>query len=141
MSWNSRRVATTAVTGNLDTNVAGTQEAAGSVNMNQVEPGSLCALVAIEAETNGIVTFVDWQVSDDATTWRDVCNQSQNAAAVAFATGTAGDDAVTTKVVPAPPCIYTFNYARVAIRNTTQTGAATDTYSVIYRYMKPMFLG
>lgn len=61
----------------------------------------------------------------------------QNPAGVALATGTAGDDAVVTRVLPAPECVHSFNYARAAVVNGAATGAATDTFSIKYHYMKP----
>lgn len=139
MSWAARCIATVAVTGDLDTNASGTQEGVSSVVMNQVEPGSLSAKAALDCETSTLTVYVDWQVSLDNSTWVDVANGSQNAAAVVVATGTAGADATVTKVYPAPSAVYAFPFARIAIRNGVTTGAAVDTYSVTYHYMKPEF--
>ena len=139
MGFNARRVTTSASTGNLDTNVAGTQEAAAVLTMNQVEPGSLAAEVLVDCETSTLTMFLDWQVSNDNSTWMTVANGTQNAAAVALATGTAGADASVTKIVPAPSCVYSYPYCRAAIRNEVATGNTVDTYSVKYQYMKPAF--
>ena len=139
MSWASRRIATPAVAGDLDTNASGTQEGVSFVNMNQVEPGSLSAKAVLDCETSTLTVYVDWQVSLDNTTFVDCAHGSQNAAGVIVATGTAGADASVTKVYPAPSAVYAFPYARIAIRNGVTTGAAVDTYSVTYHYMKPEF--
>ena len=139
MGFTSRRIATPAVAGDLDTNANGTQEGVSFVNMNQVEPGSLSAKAAIDCETSTLTVYVDWQVSLDNSTWVDCANGSQNAAGVVVATGTGGADATVTKVYPAPSAAYAFPYARIAIRNGVTTGAAVDTYSVTYHYMKPEF--
>lgn len=141
MGWNARRVTTAATTGDFDTDAAGTVNAGATLTMNQVEPGSLCAEVTVDAETSTLTLSAVWQVSVDNSTWLTVANGPQNAAAVALATGTAGADADVTKVLQAPDCVYSFTYARCAVTNGAQTGAAADTYSVKYHYMKPRFIG
>ena len=60
MGFNSRRIATPAVAGDLDTNANGTQEGVSFVSMNQVEPGSLSAKAAIDCETSMLTVYVDW---------------------------------------------------------------------------------
>lgn len=124
-----------AVTGNLDTLVAGTQTRAGQVVMRQVQEGTLSALVVVDAETNTITLQADWLVSNDGSTWYTCSTASNNPATVVLATGTAGADAAVTRVIPAPAAVYSgWAYAAVAITNLVQTGAATDTYSVRYSY-------
>ena len=140
MAFNARRVTTSATTGNLNTIVAGTRTAGATLTMSQVEPGSLACEVTVLAETNTLTIALDWQVSVDGSTWMVVANGSQNAAAVVLATGTAGADAAVTEVVPAPDCVYSFLYCRAAGRNAVTTGAAADTYSIKYHYMKPKFV-
>lgn len=139
MGFNARRVTTSATAGNLNTVVAGTQTAGATLTMNQVEPGSLCAEVLVDAETSTLTIALDWLVSQDNSTWVTVAHGTQNAAGVVLATGTAGADASVTRIIPAPSCAYSFAYCKAAVRNEAQTGAAVDTYSIKYHYMKPAF--
>lgn len=136
MGFPIRKFASTATTGTLDTLVAGTQTSGGTVNMSQVQWGSLCARIIVDVETNTLTLYGDWQVSDDASTWSDVAPMN-NAANVVIGTGTGGADASITKVLEAPQCVYSFRYARLALRNGVVTGNAADTYSVVYHYLKP----
>ncbi len=113
----------------------------GTVTGNHVTIGgskqraeSLSALVTVDAETDTITLAAKWQASNDTTTWVDVANGSQNAAAVVLATGTDGADASVTKVIPAPSCIEGFKYARLAIEVGVVTGTASDTFSIGYQY-------
>jgi hypothetical protein len=137
MSFNARRVTSSATAGNLNTIVAGTATAAATLTTNQIEPGSLSATFAVDAETDTITLEAGWQVSRDNSTWLTVANGTQNAATVVLATGTAGADAAVTKVIPAPDCVYSFTYVRAVVINRVVTGNAADTYSITYDYMKP----
>lgn len=136
MGFPIRKVSTTATTGTLDTLVAGTRTAGATVPMGTVKPGSLCAEILVDIETNTLTLYADWQVSDDASTWLVVA-PANNAANVVIGTGTAGADAAIQKVIEAPPSVYSFRYARLAVRNEITTGAAADTYSILYHYLKP----
>lgn len=136
MGFPIRKVSTVATTGNLNGISAGTQTPGATLNLTQVEKNSLATEVTVDVETSTMTLFVDWQVSDDATTWLDVT--VPNAAAnVTLATGTAGADASVTKVIEAPSCVYTFRYARAAVRNGVAAGNTVDTYSIKYHYLKP----
>lgn len=141
MSWNARRVTTAASTGDFDSDAAGTVNAGATLTMNQIEGGSLCAEVTVDAETSTLTLSALWQVSVDGSTWMTVANGPQNAASVALATGTAGADAAVTRVIPAPDAVYSFKHARCAVTNGVQTGTTSDTYSIKYHYLKPKFLG
>lgn len=126
-----------AATGNADTLVAGSVIAGNGVDLgdnSRQKVRSLSALVTVDCETNTLTMAGKWQVSNDGSTWVDVANGSQNAAAVVFATGTAGADASVSKVFPAPDSVYGWRKARFAIVTGVQTGAATDTYSIGYCY-------
>jgi hypothetical protein len=136
MGFPIRKLSTVATTGNLDTLVATTRTPGATVAMGVLKPGSLCAEVTVDAETSTLTIYADWQVSDDATTWLLLAPEN-NAANVVLATGTGGADAAVTKVIPAPAAAYSFRYARCAVRNEVATGAATDTYSIKYHYLKP----
>lgn len=123
--------------GNLDTNVAGTFEAANSLSMNRVVPGSLSAHCVVDIETTSLTMTLNWQVSLDNSTWLDIAHTPNNAAGVVLGTGTAGADPTITKVLPAPDSVYSYPYCRCGITNAGATGAAADTYAIGYSYRKP----
>lgn len=126
-----------ASSGTLDTLVAGTTTGGTAVAIGdntRQKVRALSALVTVDAETNTITIAAKWQVSNDNSTWVDVANGSQNAAAVVLATGTGGADASVTRVIPAPDSVYGWRYARVAVVNGVVTGNAVDTYSMSYSY-------
>lgn len=138
MSFNSKRLDTSAapVAGVLTGFGAGTQTGAGSIALHRILPGTLSADVEVDAETNTITLHADWQVSRDGSTWLTCASSTQNAAAVALATGTGGADASVRRIIPAPMCVYAFPFARVAIRNETAAGLIADTYSVSYSALR-----
>lgn len=95
---------------------------------------NLSALLDCDIETNTITYTAKWQVSNDASTWYDLANNTANAAATVIGTGTAGADAQVQKVIPAPDCIYGYRFCRMAIVIGVATGASADTYSIGYSY-------
>lgn len=112
--------------------VAGTGVELGDNSRQKVR--ALSALVTVDAETSTFTWAAKWQVSNDGSTWVDVANGSQNAAAVVLATGTAGADAAVTKAIPAPDAIYGWRKARLTLVTGGTTGASADTYSIAYSY-------
>jgi len=126
-------------TGNLDTNVAGTFEAAATQPMHIVVPDSLSAHCVVDIETTSLTMTLNWQVSVDNSTWIDVAHASQNPAGVILGTGTGGADPSVTKVLPAPPSVYAYPYCRCGITNAGATGAAVDTYTIGYSYVRRSF--
>ncbi len=138
MSFNSRLVNNAQATGtlNIDTAVAGTITGGPTFLVQKCEPGSLSATVMVEAETSTITMAAVWEVSNDATTWR-LCMPTNSAAYVVQGTGTAGDDAAVTRVIPANDAVYGWRYARCSIQNGVATGTANDKYSIAYNYSKP----
>jgi len=115
--------------------------AASAVTGNSVFLGNdtakvtgLCALCVVLAETNTFTIAPKWQVSNDASTWVDLTNGPQNAAATVLATGTAGADAAVTKAIPLPDAAYGFKFARMALVAGGTTGASADTYTIGYCY-------
>lgn len=94
----------------------------------------LSALVVCLAETNTFTIAPKWQVSNDATTWVDLTNGPQNAAATVLATGTAGADAAVTKAIPLPDAAYGFKFVRLQLVAGGTTGASADTYTIGYCY-------
>lgn len=126
-----------AVSGNADTLAIGSVIVGAALDMNASERqkvAALSALVTVDAETNLLTFAGKWQVSNDGTTWVDVANGSQNAAAVVLATGTGGADAAVTKAIPAPDAVYGWRKARFALVTAGAQGAATDTYAIGYAY-------
>lgn len=123
-------------TGNLDTLVAGTITGGNALAMQNVEIGSLSATVTVDAETNTITIAALWEVSQDNSTWLRCSGAPNNPAEVVLATGTAGADAAVTRVVPAPPAVYGYRFARCSVLNGVATGGASDTYSIGYNYQR-----
>lgn len=124
-----------AATGNADTLVAGSVIAGNALltgDNSRQKVRNLSALVTVDCETDTLTMAFKWQVSNNGSTWVDVANGSQNAAAVVFATGSAGSDAAVTKMFPAPDSVYGWKYVRAAIVTGVTTGAAVDTYSIGY---------
>lgn len=96
----------------------------------------LSALVTVDAETNTLTLGAQWQGSNDASTWYTLAHAPHNPAAVALATGTAGADAAVTRVIPAPPSVYSYKYARCSLVVGAVTGTTNDTYSIAYSYRR-----
>jgi hypothetical protein len=124
------------VSGNANGITAGNQVDGNEVFIGggRQKAASLSATVTCEAETNTLTFTAKWQGSNDKTTWRDVANGPQNPAGVVLATGTGGDDAEVIKVIPAPPAIEGFKFARCSLVVGVATGAVTDTYTIAYNY-------
>lgn len=113
--------------------VAGTTTAGTAVPTANVEAGSMSCLVTVLAETNTITLTPKFQTSDDNSTWYDLAGDAQNPANVILATGTAGADTATTRVLPVPPQATGWKYVRAAIVNGVATGAVGDTYAFSFR--------
>lgn len=138
MASNSKIVYNAQATGslNIDSAVAGTNTGGPTFLTAQCVPGTLSALVTVDAETNTITMGVVWQVSNDNSTWV-VATPVNNAAMVVLATGTGGADTAVTRVIPANDACYGWRYCRAAIQNGVTTGTTNDTYSIGYNYVKP----
>ena len=95
---------------------------------------NLSALVTCLAETNTFTWSFKFQVSNDNSTWVDVANGTQNAAAVVIGTGTAGADTAVTKAFSAPEAVAGWRYCRAALVTGVATGASADTYTISYCY-------
>ncbi len=123
------------VTGTADTLVAGSVITGNTLLVNdgnRQKVFNLSALVNLDVETSTLTMSSKWQVSPDGSTWTDIANGTQNAAAVVLGTGTAGADASILKVLPAPDAVYGFKFARCSLVTGVTTGAAVDTYSLGY---------
>lgn len=138
MSAHLVRVKQPAVSGNLNTLVAGTTTGGTAIETRLCKPGSLSALFTVDAETNTITISCLWQVSDDNSTWYDLLPQN-GAAIVAQATGTAGADASVSAALSCPDSAEGWVYARPAVRNGVATGTTSDTYSIQAHYTKRPF--
>lgn len=133
----SLRTSVHSSTGTLNGVVAGSTTGMSTVFLGQSykKVAHLSALVVVDVETNTMTLSAKWQVSNDASTWYDVANGSQNAAAVVLGTGTGGDDASITKVIPvSSDSIYGWKFARLALVNGVADGNTADTYTVSYSY-------
>lgn len=123
------------VTGNANGLAAGTAVPGNALDINDGQRQKvfgLSALVTVLAETNTLTWSGKWQGSDNGSTWVDIANGSQNAAAVVLATGTAGADVAVTKSIPAPEGVTGWRKARFVLVTGATTGATADTYSVSY---------
>lgn len=129
------QVKVAAVTGNLNTIVAGTSTAGTVVRTELMEPGCLACEFTLLAETNTITLEARWEVSDDNSTWVDMPVQN-NAAVTVIGTGTAGADSAVTKAIVAPHACVAYRYVRPVVVNRVVTGATGDTYSMTVRYIK-----
>lgn len=136
MPFPMHKVTTVATTGVLTGVVAGTVTPGATIPINTIQPGSLVGHAVLDAETDTITLYLDWQVSDDASTWYTV-QPANGAANVIQATGTSGADAAVTCVLEAPQSVYSFKYARLGVRNQVANGLIADTYSIKYHYLKP----
>lgn len=121
------------VSGDFDSDAAGTDKAGATLLMLLVKAGSLSSLVTVDAETNTLTMTARWQVSNDASTWVDVVVPN-NPANVALATGTGGADAAVSRAIAAPEAVYGWRYARLVVQNGVATGATADTYAIGYCY-------
>ncbi len=119
--------------GNIDTIVTGTTTGGSALATNGIELGTLSCLFTVEAETTSLTFTAKFQVSDDDSTWYDLAGDAQNPANVTLATGTGGDDAVITRVLPVPTPVAGWKYVRAAVVSAGATGAATDTYAFSFR--------
>ncbi len=113
--------------------VAGTTTGGTAIATANIEPGSMSCLFTVLAETNTITLTGKFQCSDDNSTWYDLAGDAQNPANVAIATGTAGADTATTRVLPVPFSATGWKYIRAAVVNGVATGAAGDTYAFSFR--------
>lgn len=111
--------------------VGGTAVFIGNVNQKLKY---ISALVTCLADTSTFTWAFKWQVSNDNSTWVDVSNGSQNAAAVVLATGTGGADTAVTKSIPAPDAVNGWQWVRAALVTGGTTGATIDTYAIGYCY-------
>jgi hypothetical protein len=126
-----------AATGNADTLVAGSTIAGNALDMgdnSRQKVRALSVLVTVDIETTSLTLAGVWQVSNDAVTWVNVTNGTQNAAAVILGTGTGGADASISRVFEAPSAVYGWKKARFTLLTAGATGAAVDTYSLGYNY-------
>lgn len=120
--------------GNLNTVTSGTTVGGTTVMPTQWAAGSVSCLFNVLAETNTLTITGKFQVSHDNSTWYDLAGDAQNPANVTMATGTAGADTATTRVLPVPPSATAWEYLRAAVVVGGTTGAAADTYAMTFQY-------
>ena len=117
-----------AITGNVNTVVAGDAKGLTAIATASIKDGTLSALFTLLAETNTITLAAGWQVSQDNSTWYDFPVEN-NAALVVFGTGTAGADSAVSKVIRTSG-FKGWKFIRPAIHVGVTTGTANDTYEV-----------
>jgi hypothetical protein len=113
-----------------------------AVTMNDVLFGTLSARCTVLGDTNTITITAKWQVLDQSGTWVDVLNEPQNPAGVALCTGTAGADAATVRVIPAPTAVYAFRQARIVFTTGVGVGGGAGVDEVTsqeYYWVRPSF--
>jgi hypothetical protein len=120
--------------GNLNTVTSGTTVGGTAVFPTSCVAGSVSCLFNVLAETNTLTITGKFQVSTDNSTWYDLAGDAQNPANVVLATGTAGTDTATTRVLPVPPSAARWPYLRAAVVVGGTTGAAADTYAFTFNY-------
>jgi hypothetical protein len=126
-----------ALTGDFDGDAIGTVQGGTAVDIGdnaRQKVRNLSALVTVDCETSSMTLAGKWQVSNDGSTWVDVTNGSQNAAAVTLATGTGGADASVSRAYPAPDAVYGWRKARFALVTAGAQGTTSDTFSIGYCY-------
>jgi len=129
------RYAFSPATGNANTLVAGSVISGNAVDVNdgvRQKAFGVSALVTVDCETNTLTMATRWECSNDGSTWVTITNGPQNAAAVTFATGTAGADPDVTRCVVAPDAIYGWRKARLSLVTGVVTGNTVDTYAISY---------
>lgn len=120
--------------GNLNTVTSGSTVGGTAVIPTQWASGSVSCLFNVLAETNTLTITGKFQVSHDNSTWYDLAGDAQNPANVTMATGTAGADSATTRVLPVPPSATAWEYLRAAVVVGGTTGASADTYAMTFQY-------
>lgn len=122
-----------ALSGDFDSDAAGTTAEGTALSMRTVEPHTLSAYFNLTANTNTLTIAGYWEVSDDNSTFYEVAPLN-NAAKVVMTTGT-GSDVDYDKVIECPPGCYGWKYVRAAVVSGVATGAADDTYAITYRWL------
>jgi len=116
----------------LDMNgvTVGNASAGTTLLMNRVKRGAdISARVVATIATATTEFVIDWQGSDDNSTWSDIV--AANApATVIFQTGTANR----TAYISAPPGVQSLRFVRASCRITGNDGAAGDTCAIGYNY-------
>ena len=123
-----------AVTGNFNTDAAGTTDAGTAVRTATAERGSISCLWVVDVETNTATMTAGWQVSDDDSTYYTVSDIDYTASTVLF-TGTGGADASVTVAMGPPDWVYGWKYVRPVTILGGTTGNTADTYSMSTVYV------
>ena len=135
MSYPARWIQGVAVTGDFDSDAAGTVNPGETLSTANIALGTLSCLYTVDAETNTITLAAAWQVSNDGSTWYTL-KPLNNAASTVLATGTAGADAAVSVVIEAPQAVLGWKQVRPAVISGVATGGATDTFSMTTCYRK-----
>lgn len=129
-----RRYNSAIATGNFTGATSGAQVNGSTLHIGELQRDivDLAAhVIATVTMTNATVS-VQWQGSNDASTFVNVAHDPANTASVAFATGVASG---TTKAFEAPNGVYGYKYARAAVVfGSTTAGTTNDAVSIGYTY-------
>jgi tetrahydromethanopterin S-methyltransferase subunit E len=98
------------------------------------EPNSIVANVSVGSTTSTITIATKWQVSNDGSTWLDLKGMNAPALVAVAAAGTGS--IVTTAYAQALQMNPGYPYVRLAVLSGVATGAAGDTVTISYNYIK-----
>lgn len=124
-----------ATTSTLDTLAAASRVNLPAVLADDWQPGTLSLAIAADIETSLLTVAVEWEVSNDGTTWF-IAKESNNPAATVLGTGTAGADTPILRAISAPPAVDGWARCRAVLVTAGATGAAADTYICSYSYLR-----
>lgn len=129
MAYPIRRNILTAEAGDLNAITTGGADVTfASVPLSGVEPGSLCALVAVTIATGSVAIAPRWQVSDDDSAFYDLREGAGPAPVTITATGN--------RVLAAPKAASAWKFARPVLFASGADATTGDTYSVTTRYIR-----
>lgn len=130
-------------TGGAITGAAPQQITSNVFNTSDIAEGTLIAEITSKVTTNTLTLTAKWQGKNKAGNWIDIANGPQNAAAVAFQTGT-GSGVTATRAIAAPSGGVAYAQMRLVITSGVGVGggAAVDEITAIDGYWrKPPFFG
>jgi hypothetical protein len=130
----TRRFNLPLVTGNFTGATTGAQVNGSTLHIGESQRDivDLAAHIVATITMTSATVGVQWQGSNDASTWFDVAANPENPAKVAFATGVASG---TTKGFGAPQGVYGYKFARCAVVfGSTTAGTTNDAVSIGYVY-------
>ncbi len=136
MGFNSKLMTgVLAVSGDLNAVAVGTSKPGPTLPLIDVTEGTLSVAATTLAETDTISLSVVWEVSNNGKDW-SVAREWNSAGYVSVGTGTAAADSAVTNVITAPGAVYGWRYCRASVLVGGVNGAANDTYTLAYHYVR-----